>query len=205
MVATRRLSVTRLMHITHLTSLTRRSNMRRLIHIALLGALTGTVLAGWSSLGTVQAASVVADNASSTNTASADIPLLPWRFPARGSRPANLTDPHNAHNPDDPGQLYLPGISNKKLNSSYRYYGDYNKAAVDQAGIFVVQVNWSDTEPSQNQFDWSVPDAQIRYAESQHKAVALLLRFQDGTDLAGFSTNCNWHKLPSQANILPTW
>lgn len=86
-----------------------------------------------------------------------------------------------------------------------RPYGEYSSQALanPQVGTMVVQLDWSDVEPSVSTFDFAPADAEVRAAISQGKKVALVLRFQAGLILSGSSSSCAWNF--GHAQLMPRW
>jgi hypothetical protein len=81
-------------------------------------------------------------------------------------------------------------------------YGDYSPAALanPEVATFVVQLDWSDVQPSPGVFDFGPADDEVRAAISQGKRVALVLRFQAGSVLSGTGTLCGY-----TTEFLPSW
>ncbi len=104
---------------------------------------------------------------------------------------------------------YVPPLSGADI-PMYKYgfprnYGQYNLGALanPDAGILVVQLDWSDIEPAAGKFDFTKADREVQSAISHGKRVALLLRFQAGLSLSGTSNSCGWNY--GHAQLLPRW
>ena len=75
-----------------------------------------------------------------------------------------------------------------------RNYGDFRRKALENrdAGTLVVQLDWEDVEPQKGRFHFGKADTELRYAIRHGRSVALLLRFQAGSTIAGSTSNCRW-------------
>ena len=106
-----------------------------------------------------------------------DVPMINWGFP-----PSTLDS-----------------------NSPFCCYGKFNSTALSNpdAGTLVVQLDWSNVEPSQGSFDFGPADQEVGAAIAQGKKVALVLRFQAGYVGTGSSSTCVWGG--SEEQLLPQW